>query len=134
MSNHNLSTEEIKELLSVQRVLNALLDKINIVEEQITHNRQQIDALSKEINDLSDKIIDLEISTGNELKQLNTFTTSVNQKLFSIEKNQANHLKLLGEIEKLCKTESNIDDQDDVKKKDNSGVNKSIKDVKKLKK
>ena len=137
MNLNDLTPEEIKGLLNVQKVLNALLDKINNVEIQITHNREQIDTLTKTVNDLSNRITTLEIATNNELKQLKSDNVPINQKLFNIDKSLGNYSKQLNEIEetlvKLVEKQDDDEESEDTKKKNNS-VNKSIKDLKKVNK
>lgn len=137
MNLNDLTTEEIKGLLNVQKVLNALLDKINNVEIQITHNREQIDTLTKTVNDLSNRITTLEIATNNELKQLKSDNVPINQKLFNIDKSLGNYSKQLNEIEetlvKLVEKQDEDEESEETKKKNNS-VNKSIKDLKKVNK
>ena len=86
MNFNDLSSEEIKELLSVHKVLNALLDKINSIEDQIHHNRDEIASLSKDISDLSDRITALDVTTNNDLKQIKTYSTQSSQKLFNMDK------------------------------------------------
>lgn len=131
---NDLTSEEIKELLNVQKVLNALLDKINGIESQITQNREQIDSLSKTISELSDKVMTMDISTNNDLKQLRTDITSLNQKVFNVDKVLGNYSKQLNEIERLCKIEKTPEESEEPKKKENNSINKALKDVKKLKK
>ena len=134
MNFNDLSIEEIKELLSVQKVLNALLDKINSIEDQIHHNRDEIDSLSKTISDLSDRITALDVTTNNDLKQIKTDNTQISQKLFNMDKTLNTYSKQLNDIEKAFKNDKNKEDTEDSKKKDNSDVTKSLKDVKKIKK
>lgn len=134
MNFNDLSIEEIKELLSVQKVLNALLDKINSIEDQIHHNRDEIDSLSKTISDLSDRITALDVTTNNDLKQIKTDNTQISQKLFNMDKTLNTYSKQLNDIEKAFKNDKSREDTEDTKKKDNSGVNKSLREVKKIKK
>ena len=138
MNLNDLTPEEIKGLLNVQKVLNALLDKINNVEIQITQNREQIDTLTKTVNDLSNRVTTLEIATNNELKQLKSDNVPINQKLFNIDKQLGTLSKLVSELDDyLAFITDNSDEEEeskeDIKKKNNS-VNKSIKDLKKINK
>ena len=134
MNFNDLSIEEIKELLSVQKVLNALLDKINSIEDQIHHNRDEIDSLSKTIADLSDRITALDVTTNNDLRQIKTDNTQISQKLFNMDKTINSYSKQLNDIEKAFKNDKSKEDTEDQKKKDNNDVTKSLKDVKKIKK
>lgn len=143
MNLNELSTEEIKGLLNVQKVLNALLDKISSVEIQITENREQIDTLTKTVNDLSNKILAMDISTNNELKQIKSDNITTGQKLFNIDKQLTASSKQfnekLNEIEDYLS--SLLDDQtedeenkDETKKKSSSVNKKSVKELKKINK
>ena len=143
MNLSELSTEEIKGLLNVQKVLNALLDKISSVEIQITENREQIDTLTKTVNDLSNKILAMDISTNNELKQIKSDNITTGQKLFNIDKQLTASSKQfnekLNEIEDYLS--SLLDDQtedeenkDETKKKSSSVNKKSVKELKKINK
>ena len=105
MNFNDLSSEEIKELLSVHKVLNALLDKINSIEEQIHHNRDEIASLSKDISDLSDRITALDVTTNNDLKQIKTDNTQISQKLFNMDKTINSYSKQLNDIEKAFKND-----------------------------
>ena len=138
MNLNDLTTEEIKGLLNVQKVLNALLDKINNVEIQITHNREQIDTLTKTVNDLSNKVMSMDISTSNELKQLKGDNIPINQKLFNIDKQLGTLSKVVSELDDyLAFITDNSDEEEESKedtKKKNNSVNKSIKDLKKINK
>ena len=134
MNFNDLSSEEIKELLSVHKVLNALLDKINSIEEEIHHNRDEIVSLSKDISDLSDRITALDVTTNNDLRQIKTDNTQISQKLFNMDKTINSYSKQLNDIEKAFKNDKSKEDAEDSKKKDNSDVTKSLKDVKKIKK
>ncbi len=128
----DLSSDEIKELLSVQKVLNALLDKISNVEESIAKNREEINSLSKLISTMSERITGIEISTGNDLNQLKKDTTSLSHKLYSIEQNVKENAQYLKTIEKLCKQEKPKDEQENQKKKENNDVNRNVKELKKV--
>ena len=138
MNLNDLTPEEIKGLLNVQKVLNALLDKINNVEIQITQNREQIDTLTKTVNDLSNRVTTLEIATNNELKQLKSDNVPINQKLFNIDKQIGTLSKLVSELDDYLAfitdhSDEEEESKEDTKKKNNS-VNKSIKDLKKINK
>lgn len=138
MNLNDLTNEEIKGLLNVQKVLNALLDKINNVEIQITQNREQIDTLTKTVNDLSNRVTTLEIATNNELKQLKSDNVPINQKLFNIDKQLGTLSKVVSELDDYLAfitdhSDEEEESKEDTKKKNNS-VNKSIKDLKKVNK
>ena len=138
MNLNDLTPEEIKGLLNVQKVLNALLDKINNVEIQITQNREQIDTLTKTVNDLSNRVTTFEIATNNELKQLKSDNVPINQKLFNIDKQIGTLSKLVSELDDYLAfitdhSDEEEESKEDTKKKNNS-VNKSIKDLKKINK
>jgi len=132
MNLNELTPEEIRGLLNVQKVLNALLDKINSVEAQISQNREQIDTLTKSINDLSNKVLSIEINTTNELKQIKNDNISTNQKLFNIDKQLTSYSKQLSGIEEELSKIKVDEEKEDTKK--NTTTNKSVKDLKKVKK
>ena len=124
MNLHDMSTEDIRKLLNVEKVLKALLDKIVDVETQIVSNREQIDLLNKSINELSNKILSMDISTNNEFKIVKTENTAINQKLFGIDKQLGAYAKELSEIEeelvKLEKQKEEDDEEKEEKKKTSS--------------
>lgn len=136
MNLNDLTTEEIKDLLNIQKVLNALLDKINNVETQITHNRKQIDALTKNINELSSKILAMDISTNNELKQVKTDNTLINQKLFNMDKQLVTLSKQITDLGEVIGNLEVIDDDDENKEesKKKNFKTKAVKDLKKVNK
>ena len=128
MNLHDMSTEDIRKLLNVEKVLKALLDKIVDVETQIVSNREQIDLLNKSINELSNKILSMDISTNNEFKIVKTENTAINQKLFGIDKQLGAYAKELSEIEeelvKLEKQKEEDDEEKEEKKKTSSAKTK----------
>lgn len=135
MNLHELSTEDIKKLLNVEKVLKALLDKILDVESQIIQNREQIDLLNKSVTELSNKIISMDISNGNEFKMVKNENTTINQKLFGIDKQLSAYSKQLSEIEEeLVKLEKqkDEDEEDDKDEKKKSSASKTKVDLKSI--